>query len=238
MTPYRAVNRSPLSCAGMAAFGTALLVAAVAFTLWPEIDLWAARAFWRPGAGFHLADSAYARLWYHGVTLVRNWIVYPAAAVLLLWWLVRARLPLGIPPRAAVLVAGTLAVGSGLLVNAGLKEHWGRARPRDIERFDGEREFTPALVPADQCADNCSFVSGHTAFVFGFLSLALLARRRGRAIALVAVLGAGAGLGRMMQGGHFLSDVVFSGLFLFGVAWALHRLLYRGVTPARSPAST
>lgn len=212
----------------MIALVAATVATAVAFTLWPGLDLRAAALFWRPEAGFFLADSAYAELWYHGVTLVRNWVVYPAAAILLGWWVVRRRLPLGIPPRAAVLVAGTLAVGSGLLVNAGLKEHWGRARPRDVARFGGERAFTPAFVPADQCADNCSFVSGHSSFVFAFFSLALLARRRARAIALVAVLGAGAGLGRVMQGAHFASDVVFSGVFLFLVAWGLHRLLYRG----------
>src|SRR5690606_35107872 len=50
-------------------------------------------------------------------------------------------------------------------------------------------------------------------------------RRRALAVAGVTVLGALAGLGRMMQGGHFLSDVIFAGVFVYAVAWLLEKLL-------------
>lgn len=204
------------------------LLPAIVFTAWPHLDLEAAAAFWRPEDGFWLGDSLYARAWYHGITRVRNVLVIPACVVLAVWWGVRRRLPLGIPPRAFLLFVGTLAIGSGVVVNEALKNHWDRARPRDVERFGGEAEFTPALVPADQCEDNCSFVSGHASFVFVGYAIALVARRRKTAIAGVTALGLAAGLGRMMQGGHFLSDIVFAGLVMFGVAWALHRALFRG----------
>lgn len=222
------MNRSPITRRGAAAVLAVTAGAALASLLAPGIDLAAAAVFWRPESGFHLADHPFARFWYHAVPFVRNWIVIPTAAALIVWWAVRRRLPFGIPPRAAVLVAGTLLVGSGFVVNGVLKDHWGRARPRDVERFGGTRAFTPALLPAEQCEDNCSFVSGHSSFVFAGFSLALLARRRALAIAGVVVLGGMAGLGRMMQGAHFLSDVVFSGIVLFLVAWALHRALFRG----------
>lgn len=203
-------------------------LAAIVFTVFPGIDLWAAARFWRPDAGFWTGDSLYAQFWYEGITRFRNVVVIPGCLILLIVWGVRRELPFGIPARGFLLVLGTLAIGSGLVVNEALKNHWDRARPRDVERFGGEAEFTPALVPADGCEDNCSFVSGHASFVFAGYALAILARRRKAAIAAVTVLGAMAGLGRMMQGGHFLSDIVFAGIVMFGVAWALHRALFRG----------
>lgn len=48
----------------------------------------------------------------------------------------------------------------------------------------------------------------------------------------MTLLGAGAGLARMMAGARFLSDVVFAGVFMFAVAWGLHRWLYRARDPA------
>ena len=39
------------------------------------------------------------------------------------------------------------------------------------------------------------------------------------------ILGLFAGFGRIVQGGHFLSDVVFTGIFVFAIAWILYRVL-------------
>jgi lipid A 4'-phosphatase len=193
----------------------------------PGIDLAAAALWYREGEGFHLARSAYARAWYVGIPLVRTWLIAPGAAALLAIWLVRRRLPFGIAPRALALVLLTIVLGWGMLVNGALKNHVGRARPDEVTRFGGAQAFTPAFVPADECARNCSFVSGHAAFVFAGFAPALLARRRRAATLAVALLGGMAGLGRMLQGAHFLSDVVFAGVFMYAVAWSLHRILYR-----------
>jgi lipid A 4'-phosphatase len=200
---------------------------ALAFVAAPGIDLAAAALFYREGEGFHLANSAYARAWYVGIPLVRMWLVWPGAAALIAIGLVRRRLPFGIAPRALALVLATLVLGWGLLVNEALKNHVGRARPDEVTRFGGARAFTPAFAPADECDRNCSFVSGHAAFVFAGFAPALLARRRRAAVLGVAVLGALAGLGRMLQGAHFASDVVFAGVLMYAVAWLLHRVLYR-----------
>lgn len=203
----------------------------LAFALVPGLDLAIESLFYDPDRGFWLADSAYARFWYEGIPLVRNWVVVPLGVLGLVWLGLRRRLPFGIPPRAFLLVVLTLALGSGVLVNEVFKNHWGRARPEDVTAFGGDRAFTPAFVPADQCDRNCSWVSGHPSFVFAGFSVALLARRRRLAVAAVAVLGAMAGLGRMMQGAHFPSDVVFSGVFMYLVAWGLWRWLCDGVGP-------
>lgn len=75
---------------------------------------------------------------------------------------------------------------------------------------------------------------GHPALIFAGFGLALALagrRRRRRAILAVAGLGAAVGLGRVVQGAHFSSDVVFSGLICYGVAALLALALARW--PAR-----
>ena len=48
---------------------------------------------------------------------------------------------------------------------------------------------------------------------------------RGRAIALALAFGALVGWVRIIQGGHFLSDVVYAGLLVVAVTWGLWRTL-------------
>jgi membrane-associated PAP2 superfamily phosphatase len=40
-------------------------------------------------------------------------------------------------------------------------------------------------------------------------------------------LGAALSLARIAQGGHFLSDTLFSGLIMWGTAWALAKMLLK-----------
>ena len=118
-----------------------------------------------------------------------------------------------------------MALGPGLLANVVLKDHWGRARPTQIEAFGGTRQFTPAPLPASQCTRNCSFVSGHAALGFSLVGFAFLlptARWRRRAIAATLGFGALIGLVRIVQGGHFLSDVVYAGLLVYGTTALLY----------------
>jgi lipid A 4'-phosphatase len=57
-----------------------------------------------------------------------------------------------------------------LLANTLLKDHWGRARPTQIEAFGGLQRFTPAPLPAAECERNCAFVSGHAALGFSLVA--------------------------------------------------------------------
>jgi lipid A 4'-phosphatase len=120
-----------------------------------------------------------------------------------------------------------LITGPLVVANIGLKDHWGRARPRDVVEFAGTKEFTPPFPPSGQCDYNCSFVSGEASSIFMVLFVAaLLFRSRSRNfVALGIVLGGLAGLTRMAQGGHFLSDVIFAGV-LMAVTAASIQLLF------------
>jgi lipid A 4'-phosphatase len=118
-------------------------------------------------------------------------------------------------------------LGPGLVVNVILKDHVGRARPSQVIEFGGHADFTPAFVISDQCAKNCSFVSGHASVGFMFFGLAFLMHGKNRRdlMILSVFLGLIFGFARIAQGGHFLSDVIFSGFFTLFVAYALEKIL-------------
>ena len=126
-----------------------------------------------------------------------------------------------------VLLAALL--GPILIVDVGLKGHFGRARPNAVTEFAGDRQFTPAFVPARQCDWNCSFVSGHVAtaafvMAFGWLGPAM---RRRRWLMVSVFSAAGMGWVRLSVGAHFLSDVVFAWFFIYFSLWLSEWLFYR-----------
>ncbi len=124
-------------------------------------------------------------------------------------------------PAATLLIC--LVLGLGLLVHGVLKENWGRARPVQVSQFGGSASYTPPWQPAAQCRRNCSFVSGHAGTGFALIAIGALAAPQRRRRWLVAGWSAGLLLGalRIAQGGHFLSDVLFGGILLWGTSLAI-----------------
>ena len=212
------------------------IVSAIVFSVFPEIDLSTSGVFYRADGGFHLKDSWWAVAIYDSIPIVAI-VVGVGSALLLAHNLIR-RTTLGpFSNRFLLFVLAALAVGPGLVVNAGFKDNWGRARPRDVTEFSGEKKFTPALVPTDQCERNCSFVAGHPSVMFWLAALgfAVAAGRRRNLVFLgAAILGLIAGFGRVVQGGHFASDVVFSGISVFLVVMLLAR--WFGLSQSRDQA--
>lgn len=212
-TDSASIGRARIDRAGIALLVLAA-VAAVLFLAVPEIDLAVSRAVFLGERRFLLTDTALAAAvnaatpWVVGLTVAG--ILGLGAAVVL-----ARRAILGTDLRAALFLVLSFAVGPGLVVNALLKPYWGRARPNDLVEFGGTAQFTPALLPADQCPGNCSFVSGDAAVAFAYVAVALVlpARWRGPAIAAALALGGAIGGLRLLQGAHFLSDVVFAALF-------------------------
>jgi len=116
-----------------------------------------------------------------------------------------------------------VVLGIGLLVHTVLKDGMGRPRPRDVQAFAGPTAFVPVFVPSQFCQTNCSFVSGHSAVGFALMSLGMFGIRRRRQFWLCTGLVAGGliGLVRIAQGGHFLSDIVFSLIAI----WSTHLMI-------------
>jgi lipid A 4'-phosphatase len=128
--------------------------------------------------------------------------------------------------KVATYLLLVMVIGPGLLVNAVMKEGWGRPRPRQIEAFGGA-EAHERVWEYDGASYGKSFPSGHAAMGFYFFSLYFLYRREGRKAAIlwlgIAVgLGMVLGLTRMAQGGHFPSDVLWSAGVCYFVAAAAY----------------
>lgn len=194
------------------------LVLAVLFWLNPQWDLAISALFYHPEAGFYLKERWWAKALY-GFFRYAQWLfIVPIVGVLFYgyWskhpWVKQHQQRLGY----ALVV---LLLGPGLIVHAVFKDQWDRARPRHIVEFGGDKIHTPAFVISDQCERNCSFVSGHAAMAFYFMIFGFVGRSGWLFLGLlIGTLGA---LGRVVEGGHFFSDVLFSGFFVYFTCWVL-----------------
>jgi lipid A 4'-phosphatase len=209
-----------------AAIGVGLGAASL-FLLFPETDLAVARIFHssdeHPFVGQHAGFALFLR-WF----FVFFYFSCVGIAILgLAITIARTRTWVGLTLGHWLFFAVCLGIGPGLVANVVMKDQWGRARPSQVVEFGGHKLFTPALIPARQCARNCSFVSGEAASIFVvFYAAALMLPRWSLALVAIGTFGGlGAGLVRMSQGAHFLSDVIFAGVFMALTALAIHKLL-------------
>ena len=172
--PVRAARRGwrARNKAGWIGLTLALALAWI-FTVWPQFDLWASGLFHDAGGGFIGDRFAFIRLIYHGIPTTGHRLRgdRPLVIVVSLW---RPHPIGGRWSRRLAALAWVSLLGSGLLVNAGLKEYWGRARPVQVSEFGGKQHFSPALMPTDQCRHNCSFVSGHATSGYILMAVGLM----------------------------------------------------------------
>ena len=199
------------------------------FSFFPNFDLLIANLTWREDGNFEFADLAWVRFLY----VVFSKIHFIYLVVLLYWvigpWLMQtSRMKHRLQLHALFLLLA-LVLGPGLVVNQVFKENWGRARPREVVDFGGAHQYTPPFEISKQCDGNCSFVSGHASGAFFILTLSWVFRQR-RWFWFSLGLGGLVGLGRVLQGGHFVSDVVFA-------FWAVYfsSLMIAMVFKMRSP---
>ena len=136
--------------------------------------------------------------------------------------------------RACALIVLAVMLGPGLLVNGMLKPLWGRPRPAQTVLFGGPHPYEHWWQPGD-IGDGRSFPSGHAAMGYVLvLGTCLVPPRRSawlRGLVLGGALAYGSLLGatRVIQGGHFLSDVLWSGSLMCFLVATLQAVL---LTPA------
>jgi lipid A 4'-phosphatase len=197
----------------------------VVFALWPGLDLTASHWFYDRG-GF-IGGEAIQRFG-------RDFFRVTPFVVLALYgalWLARRRgisvlwAPSG---RAMIFLIATIAIGPGVIVNLGLKDHWHRPRPVQTQEFNGPNPFRPWYEDDGRCKKNCSFVSGEASTGFWMVAPAsvLPAPWEGPAVVAAFLFGIGASLLRMAFGGHYLSDVLLGGLVTLIVIEVARRLIW------------
>lgn len=134
--------------------------------------------------------------------------------------------------RGGLFLALMLAIGPGLLVNVWLKTIWGRPRPIQCSDFGGELTFLPIGEWAAISFHNSSFPSGHAAVAFFLMGLGfVIGPQYGRwqRVGFFGGLGYGLAMGftRVLQGGHFVTDVLWAGMIVYLVGVALAWILLR-----------
>jgi membrane-associated PAP2 superfamily phosphatase len=132
--------------------------------------------------------------------------------------------------KPCLVVVLTIIIGPGLLVNGILKNGWGRPRPADITAFGGTVQYRDAWPPCISCPGK-SFTCGHCAMGFSMSSAAVLLLHNPLAAWSVVGMGMAYGLllgfGRLAQGGHFLTDVMWSFVFVYMVMALVYYFVFR-----------
>lgn len=217
--------------------GMWLLFLALIAPFTPTIDLYVSGLFYTPESGFFnntffsimfdygelfgLASGASALLLFGASFLIPKW----------------KKLRLG-----ALAMLLTLVIGAGFLTNVVFKGCWGRPRPKQIIEFGGQHPYRPFWQPKFQTKSDPqkSFPSGHVAMGFYFLSLCLIGKRYQKpllfytGLCLTCILGGGLMVTRIVQGGHFFSDVIVSPVLMWYVACGIDLLVFRFSTKITS----
>jgi lipid A 4'-phosphatase len=212
---YLGLRRARIILAAFAAFAALAL-------LFAPLDLALARVFF-DGVSFP-RDRWWQALQRDGLTVFLA-VAMITIALIYAWNRALRQNVLDVDGRKLVYLLLVLIIGAGLVVNAGLKNHFGRARPRDVAEFGGTSRFSPAFVMTNQCRTNCSFSSGDAAGGFFALALVMALRRRPAWFVAAGAFGAVISLSRMASGAHFFSDTVASFFIMLIVADVLYHYL-------------
>jgi lipid A 4'-phosphatase len=123
--------------------------------------------------------------------------------------------------KPALFIVLVIALGPGLVVNLVFKDNWGRPRPVHLVEFGGKNTYLPPLKIGN--TPHKSFPCGHCSVGFMFFALYFLStKRKTFYFALTLFFGLMMAITRMTAGGHFISDILWSGYLVFLVNWLVY----------------
>ncbi len=195
-------------------------------------DILIAAQFWNSADGWFLGNQEPWAFFYENL----DWPAVAVAIVALILFLGSFKVSkLKVFRWDLLFIILVIAVGDGVIVNLILKEYWGRPRPREILQFGGTHQFVP-LWAFGTAGDNSSFTCGHCAAAWSFIVFGFLFLHRNRVKAALAFIAAGIfgtlmSITRIVQGGHFFSDAMWSLFILYIVAFAFYYWILK--IPAR-----
>jgi len=183
-----------------------------------DLDLQGAALFYRPGddnAHWPLQEGWLFRMLYRHAFTFATIVAVGALLTAALGYL---RPSLKQLQRPALYIFLVIVLGPVVVVNLVFKDHWGRPRPVHVSEFGGPHHYVPPLQIGG--TDEKSFPCGHCSVGFAFFSLYFLSRRHKTLyFMLTMAVALTLGLTRMTAGGHFISDILWSGYLVFLVAW-------------------
>jgi lipid A 4'-phosphatase len=185
----------------------------VIFIAFPDADL-VVSAWFYDGISFPYRDHWLPNIFYYLIRIISVGTIIWCFASLSPAHFKPAFIEPFLPERKhyAEFILIAMLLGPGAIVHQGFKEYFERARPVNIEQFGGEKTYSAPFIKSDQ--EGKSFISGHAAMGFFVCAFAFLAngKRRTQLYMLGLCFGIMASSMRIIQGGHFLSDVIFGGL--------------------------
>jgi lipid A 4'-phosphatase len=193
------------------------------FALYPQIDIVVSSFFYNNG--FYLKNSFLAELFYYGLM----WLSLATFVFLVVILIYQLYLKIDfkyLNKKAILFLLAFFIIAPGIVTNTVIKDHSGRDRPKDIIEFGGKMKFRPYYDFNGNCDHNCSFVSGHAAGAFAFLAFALVFRSK-KIFYTVFSFAVLMGIVRIVQGGHFLSDVVFAFILNYFLLSIVYYVFYK-----------
>ncbi|WNO11204.1 phosphatase PAP2 family protein [Teredinibacter sp. KSP-S5-2] len=209
------------------------IVCIIFFLLFPNLDPQIAGLFYHPETGFYFNQNIIIRAIYWVFAYIH--FLYLALFILgIAYYSYRKNL---VRRKKLIYLLVCLLLGPGILVNAILKDNSvGRPRPQHLEQFGGNMQYAAPFVYSGECKRNCSFVSGHASIGFYIMALAWIRRRRFWLMSGI-MLGGLIGFTRIVQGGHFFSDVVFAGWSVYFVCLTTGYLMHMKAAPVENSTS-
>jgi lipid A 4'-phosphatase len=197
------------------------LIAIIAVS--PQVDQYLAMLTYNPIThNFYGETHLWCKIIYHGVKIAIAILIILPLVFLFLAYQIKS-LSTTFARRFALITYVSLIVGPGLIVNVGLKEHWGRARPNQVIRE--HQTYTPLWQYVANKPSNNSFPSGHASGGF-FFGIPLLATRRKKLAISVSLLGGFLlGLVRLLEGGHYFSDILMAGILVIAVGLIVTKMV-------------
>jgi membrane-associated PAP2 superfamily phosphatase len=128
-----------------------------------------------------------------------------------------------------------MLLGPGLIVNGIFKAYWGRPRPRQITEFGGSSQYLTVWQKGVSGAGH-SFPSGHASIGFYLFVLFFIFRKKNPKLAYGSLLfallfGILVGIIRIVQGGHFASDVMWAAGFVYLSSLIFYKILNLDIEP-------
>lgn len=190
----------------------AILIGLIILTVFviysPEIDKYLASLTYNyVTKKFYGEIHLWCKIIYHSIPVITVLLI-----VIPLFKLIKWKSNTKLIKKQAAIILLSFVLGPGLIVNTLFKDHWGRPRPYQVLR-DG-KIFSPFYKPHFGNPSNNSFPCGHGSIGF-FVGVPLIvAGRRKAGIILSLGFGSLVSLVRMLQGGHYLSDIIFCAIFV------------------------
>ncbi len=185
-------------------------ILAVFVTVGPEIDVYISSFFYNGNKEFLIQNYYPVSILFRKI-LLPFLLIYIFVLPVVLQFLPLQKIYFGykfsLSEIGFIWISGTITML--LVVNVILKNMWGRVRPNDISNFGGIYDFTPWYQISNSCASNCSFVSGDASVGF-LLIIFYFITKKNVYFYLGWICGSLLGFIRIIAGGHFFSDIIFS----------------------------